>query len=197
MKKLFILLLFATPCKAHAQISQHFADIFSDKQLLQDGLNNVKKLAKKIGSLDTLSFYNIYWVKYKRNFKKVDFYNGTFVDSLKAIIISKKNILKTIKYYAGETLITNKSNKLIGNVFRQQLYLNNESNASDIKLVNLLYTKQLDYIFHIGDTNVQYMVGLKGNDAFIVDVFSDKSQIIPIQNFVDCYWTKYVMPPIK
>ena len=62
---------------------------------------------------------------------------------------------------------------------------------SDVKLFDMFYKKELDFVFYIYGTNGLLFVGVKGKDIYIIENTKNGLNVYSLEKFVDCCWDKF------
>jgi len=134
-------------------------------------------------------------LEYKGEFKKEDFIDHTFLNKLVPTYYTKNSLFRKKTYLNSEVYIGDSTGNLIarsdGRFITSAIRNKKPYGQSYVKLFDMFYKKELDFVFHIYGTFINFNVGVKGKDIYILDDTNDGLKVYSIEEFVDCCWEKF------
>ena len=200
MNKTYLLLIVLSffSILSYAQKGLNMIDQLNLKQDIITKDKKIYELLKKdawLKEFHRFQLFHVFWLEYKGEFKKEDFIDHTFLNKLVPTYYTKNSLFRKKTYLNSEVYIGDSTGNLIaeteGGFIQSAVEYKVPYDQSDIKLFDMFYKKELDFVFYIYGTYGNISVGVKSKDIYILDDTNDGLKVYPLEEFVDCCWEKF------
>ncbi len=163
-----------------------------DIQLLNQRIIRLaRKAPNKLHVVDS-QIYHIFWLGLEGQFRKKDFLNKHFINSLSAYYYTKKRFCKTKNYLHAESLICDDKGELVATSNGLGVFPIHIESLACKTIAELFFNKEIDYCFYINNTPLGVYFCIKGTRVFIITEKYSKTEVrYPLEEYIEKYWEDF------